>query len=326
MLRPQNMQKILVLCSFVALPAAIGFAQPAQAATFTNVQFLTGSTAGTEVLNLASPGQVLTSTPVQYNTINDTTGAKLTTDNGDAKDFTLSGSSTTGALGKTRAVVGATGASNPLAAVDSGRIGFQHSYTDAPTSDTPGTIESNIFTLLFNSNLTVTKASFNFSSLNTPGIAWEYSVLQFLDTAGNPFSALTGPEWTLGAASQYRVGPGFSGAAGIGNFIAASKGTVTGVGTSQSAAGSNGANDNITELDYDLVGLTSGTQIGGIRWTTYLEDVRGISNRDTNFTSSLLDFTISGNTAEAEAVPTPALLPGLMALVVGARRRSKAAQ
>jgi hypothetical protein len=35
MLRPQNMQKILVLCSFLALPAAIGLAQPAQAATLT---------------------------------------------------------------------------------------------------------------------------------------------------------------------------------------------------------------------------------------------------------------------------------------------------
>jgi hypothetical protein len=326
MLRPQNMQKSLVRCALLALPAAIGLAQPAQAATFTNVQFLTDSTAGTEVLNLASPGQVLTSTPVQYNTINDTTGAKLTTDNGDAKDFTLSGSSTTGALGKTRAVVGATGASTPLTAVDSGRIGFQHSYTNAPTGNNPGTIESNIFTLLFNSNLTVTNASFNFSSLNTRGIAWEYSVLQFLDPSGNPFSALTNPGWTLGAASQYGVGPtaGFSGAAGIGNFIAASKGTVIDVGTNQSANGANGTNDSIGALNYAVVGLTPGTQIGGVRWTTYLEDVRGTGNESTNFTSSLLDFTISGQTAEA--VPTPALLPGLLALAAGVRRRWKTAQ
>jgi hypothetical protein len=328
MLRPQNMQKSLVWCALLALPAAIGVAQPAQSATFTNVQFLTGSTAGTEVLNLASPGQVLTSTPVQYNTINDTTGAKLTTDNGDAKDFTLSGSSTPGDLGKTRAIVGATGASTPLAAVDSGRIGFQHSYTNAPPKNNPGTIESNVFTLLFNSNLTVTDASFNFSSLNTRGIAWEYSVLQFLDTAGNPFSALTNPGWTLGAASQYGVGPtaGFSGVAGIGNFIAASKGTVTGVGTSQFAEGSNGTDDTIASLKYDLVGLAPGTQIGGIRWATYLEDVRGAGSGNTNFTASLLDFTISGNTAAAEAVPTPALLPGLLAVAARARRRWKAAQ
>jgi hypothetical protein len=329
MLRLQKSPKLIVCATLLALPAAIGLAQSAQAATFTNVQFLTGSTAGTEVLNLASPGQVLTSTLVQYNTINDTTGAKLTTDNGDAKDFTLSGSSTTGALGKTRAVVGAARASTPLDAVDSGRVGFQHSYTNAPTGNNPGTIESNIFTLLFNSNLTVTDASFDFSSLNTKGIAWEYSVLQFLDTAGNPFSALTNPGWALGTASQYGVGPtaGFSGVAGIGNFIAASKGTVIGVGTSktQTEGADNGPNDNIAALNYALVGLTPGTQIGGIRWTTYLEDVRGASNDSTNFTSSLFDFTISGNTAAA-TVPTPALLPGLIALAASARRRWKTAQ
>jgi hypothetical protein len=318
MLRPQNMQKSLVWCALLALPAAIGLAQPAQAATFTS-QFLSGSTVGSEVLNLASPGQVLGGgTAFQYNTINDTTGNKLTTDDGGAKDFTLLGASTASKLGTATVTLSPGG--------DSGCVRDNHSFTVAPTANNPGSIDSNMFTLLFNSNLTVTKASFNFSSLNTKGIAWEYSVLQFLDTAGNPFSALTDPGWTLGAASQYGSSPGFSGAAGIGNFIAASKGTVTGVGTSQSAAGASGVDDNIAVLDYVLVGLTPGTQIGGIRWTTYLEDVRGTNNSDTNFTSSLLDFTISGNTAEAEAVPTPALLPGLMALVIGARRRSKAAQ
>ncbi len=309
---------MIVCAALLGLPVAIGLAQPVQAATFTS-QFLSGSTVGGEVLNLASPGQVLGGgTTFQYNTINDATGNKLTTDDGGAKDFTLSGTSTAGKSGTATVTLSPGG--------DSGRVRDNHSFTAAPTANNPGSIDSNMFTLLFNSNLTVTKASFNFSSLNTNGIAWEYSVLQFLDTAGNPFSALTNPGWMLGAASQYGVGPtaGFSGAAGIGNFIAASKGTVTGVGTIQSAAGASGTNDNIAALDYALVGLTPGTQIGGIRWTTYLEDVRGTNNPDTNFTTSLLDFTISGNTAAA--VPTPALLPGLIALAASARRRWKAAQ
>jgi hypothetical protein len=96
MLRPQNMQKSLVWCALLALPAVIGLAQPAQAATFTS-QFLSGSAVGNEVLNLPSPGQALGGgTVFQYNTISDATGNKLTTDDGGPKDFTLSGTSTAG--------------------------------------------------------------------------------------------------------------------------------------------------------------------------------------------------------------------------------------
>jgi hypothetical protein len=298
--------------------------EPVQALAFTNQQFLSGSTAGTEVLNLASPGQVLSgSTPYQYNTINDATGSKLTISNGDSNDFTLSGSSTTGALGTTRAVLGSIGASSPLSSVESARIGAQHSYTKPVSSNNPGSVESNSFRLIFNSTIMVTDATFNFSSLNTQGITWEYSVLQFLDFSGNPFSPLSGPSWTIGSASQYLLaGSGFSGQAGIGNFIAASTGTVTNVGTAQSAEGANGPRDNISALNYALVGLTPGTQIGGITWTTYLEDVRGTNNVASNFTSALLDFSISGRTVEA--VPTPALLPGLMATGLSVwRRRQK---
>jgi hypothetical protein len=313
--------KSYVLGAIVVAIAPVLTIKPVQAIAFTNQQFLSGSTAGTEVLNLARPGQVLSGgIPHQYNTINDATGAKLTTSNGDLNDFTLSGSSTPGALGTARAVLGATGASSPLSSVQSGRIGAQHSYTKSVSRNNPGSIESNQFRLIFNSNITVTNATFNFSSLNTRGTTWEYSVLQFLDPSGNPFSSLTGPGWTIGAASQYlSAGSGLSGQAGIGNFIAASTGTVTNVGTAQSVEGANGTRDNIAALNYALVGLTPGTQIGGITWTTYLEDVRGTNNVDSNFTSALLDFSISGRTVEA--VPTPALLPGLIATGLGILRR-----
>lgn len=287
-------------------------APPLRAATFTNLEFLSGSTAGTEVLNLASPGQILSgNTPFAYNTINDNNGAKLVTSNGDLPDFTLSGLSTTGALGAARVVLGATGSSTPFGSVDSGRVGAQQSFTATVSSNNPGTVISNSFQLLFNSNLAVTDASFNFSSLNTAGLTWEYSVIQLLDAAGNPFNSLTNPGFTVGAASQYATAAssilfpgGFSGQAGFGNFIAAQTKTVLGVGTNLTAEGTNGDNNNIASFNYALAGLTPGTQIGGIRWTTYLEDVRGTSNGVTNLTSGLLDFTISGT-----VMPVPAPLP-----------------
>ncbi|MBY0477615.1 MAG: T9SS type A sorting domain-containing protein [Chitinophagaceae bacterium] len=87
----------------------------------------------------------------------------------------------------------------------------------------------------------------------------------------------------------------FSGQAGIGNYIAASKGTVLNVGTAATTSGTSGANDAMGAFNYTTVGLAAGTIIGGIRWTTYFEDVRGTGNASTNFTSSLLDFTITGS-------------------------------
>lgn len=287
----------------------------AKAGLISDVEFLSGSTAGTEVLNLDTPGQLLSGgIPIQYNAIDNVTGAKLVTDNGDSKDFTLSGTSTAGTLGSARVVLGATGASSPFASVDSGRIGAQHSFNGTVASNNPGTVNSNTFELLFSSNLTVTDATFDFSSLNTAGSTWEYSVLQFLDPNGNPFSALTNPGWTIGAASQYAAaGAGFTGIAGIGNYIAASTATVVDVGTDFTSNGTSGAGDS-PNFNYALAGLAAGTQIGGLRWTTYMEDVRGVNNGDSNFTASLLDFKISG---QITAVPEPSTFVVLSAIAIG---------
>ena len=307
-------------------------APPVRAATFTNLQFLSGDTVGTEVLNLASPGQILSgNSPFLYNTIDDNTGTKLVTSNGDLADFTLSGLSTSGALGAAlgaaRVVIGATGSSSPLSPVSSGRVGAQQSFTGTVSSNNPGTVISNSFQLLFNSNLAVTDASFNFSSLNTAGSSWEYSVIQLLNAAGNPFSTLTNPGFTVGAASQHATassllfpGGGFTGQAGVGNFIAAQTKTVSGVGTISTSSGMSGDNDNISGFDYNLAGLSPGTQIGGIRWTTYFEDVRGTGNNASNFSSSLLDFTISGTVTPVTA-PLPLL--GATAAFSMARRIRK---
>ena len=268
------------------------------------------------MLNLISPGQVLSgNTPFSYNTINDLTGAKLVSSNGDLNDFTLSANSAIGFGGYGRVVLGAIGSSSPFPAVTSGRVGASHGYTTGVISNNPGTITANSFELRFNANLGVTGASFDFASLNTAGTTWEYSVIQFLDSQGNPFSSLinTALTFTPGAASQYvAAGGGFTGQAGLGNYVAASTSTVIGVGSNSTQTGMNGTNNNIPNLSYIDVGLSTGTQIGGIRWTTYLEDVRGTGNSTTNLTSALDAFTITGTVTP---VPGPSL-PGLGVVVM----------
>ena len=296
----------VALSSVLLLPGA------AHAGTPFALEFLTGSTPGTEVLNLSSPGQILSGGSFQYNTINDASGAKLTVDNGDLKDFTFSGTSASSGLGAARVVLGASGSSSPFASVASGRVGAQHSFTGTVAANNPGSLISNSTTLLFNPNLTVTGASFNFSSLNTAGVTWEYSTLQFLDPSGNPFSSLTPQAWTIGGISQYATaGSGFSGQAGIGNWISASTETVIDVDTNQTSSGSNGSGDNLPSFTPQIVGLPANTQIGGIQWVTYLEDVRGTTNGSSNFTSSLLAFSISGSisTSSFPVVDVPGPLP-----------------
>jgi hypothetical protein len=85
------------------------------------------------------------------------------------------------------------------------------------------------------------------------------------------------------------------------------------VGTNLTASGTNGTNDSFGSFGYSSVGLAANTRIGGIRWTTYLEDVRGTGNGNTSFTSSLLDFTISGSIA---SVPERSSMGGV-ALLIG---------
>jgi hypothetical protein len=327
---------------WLAVAALASAGLQAQAAPVTNVQFLSGATpscaaptppAGCEVLNLVLPGQVLAGNQVfAYNTINDLTGAKLVTSNGDLNDFLLSGNSTVGASGYGRVALGATAAATPFPVVATSRVQASHGFTTRVTSNNPGSVTANSFELLFNSNLVVTAASFNFSSLNTAGLAWEYSVIQFLDAAGSPFSAVAAPtlSFTPGAASQYQAaGSGFSGQAGVGNYVAALTQTVLNVANSDpnspintTSTGTNGT-DNDLLLDYTKVGLTPNTPIGGIRWTTYLEDVRGTANNATNLTSSLLDFSITGTVSnDPGPVPIPGPLPllGAAAAMNSARR------
>ncbi len=271
----------LYRCTTIAFLLLSAIGSEAFTAEFTNVQFLSGN----EVL-LQNSNVILTNTTRSFNTMNDNTGAKLERPDDSADDFELTGSNVAGALGSTSLVLSPGGAST---------IRATNGYSGSPSQNNPGSITYSTFTLRFASHLIVTNASFTFSSLNTAGISWEYSVIQLLDENGNPFSDLSGLDFTPGAAGQYLVGnsAGFSGQAGVGNWVSAFKGTVTGVGTDQTSTGSSGSNDNIT-ITYSAVALPESTRIGGIRWSTFLEDVRGVNNGSTNLTASLTDFSLSG--------------------------------
>jgi hypothetical protein len=144
-------------------------------------------------------------------------------------------------------------------------------------------------------------------------------VLSFLRPDGTPFS--TAP--TIG---HYDEATSLMGSPSQGWYVAASKEVVKDVGTNLSGFGLNapltGLKDDLT-LTYALVGLAPNTPIGGLVWTTYLEDTRGMDNGSTNLTASWTGFTVSGVTHAdtATPVPTPALLPGLMGLGLLVRRR-----
>lgn len=338
--RPSGLAPLKRWGGQLAVAALASAGLQAQAAPVANVQFLSGTPAGCtaptppagcEVLNLVLPGQVLAGNQVfAYNTIDDLTGAKLVTSNGDLNDFLLSGNSTEGALGYGRVALGATAAATPFPAVTTSRVQASHGFSASVISNNPGSTTANSFQLLFNTNLVVTAASFSFSSLNTAGLAWEYSVIQFLDAAGSPFSAVAAPTLTFtpGASSQYLLaGDGFSGQAGVGNYVAALTRTVLNVANSDPTSasnvtrpGTNGTDDNLV-FNYARAGLAANTQIGGIRWTTYLEDVRGTGNNDSNLTSSLLDFSITGAVSND---PGPVPIPGPLPLLVAAAAMNSA--
>jgi hypothetical protein len=293
MLRPQNTLKLLSLCSFLALPTAIGLAQSAQAATFTNATI--------DFSESAFPSTTAAITGTQsYNLLDDATDDISIT-------FANSGA---GALSTT-----------PKLAFDADNIVSSRGYKDTPkvSVNNPGTLVSTTTTLKFLPQWNITDLQAKFTSLNTASIAWEYSLVGFLKPDGTPFTAAP----TIGS---YQTNTLPTGSPSRGWYLAADKTTVTGVGSDLTeSTKKNGTKDDLT-LTYALAGLDANTPVGGLIWTTWLEDVRGVQNVGPDLTASLTGLTFSGTTSSSNAVPTPALLPGLIALAAGARRRSKAAQ
>lgn len=155
---------------------------------------------------------------------------------------------------------------------------------------------------------------FGWSSGNTAGIGWEFSLLEYLDASGNPFS--TAPTF-----APYDSHMPIAGQSGAGSFAADTLTSVTNVGNDLSAAGTNGGDNNVSTNPITL-GVTSGTIIGGVRITHFLEDVRGVNNGDTSFTNTINDLDLENFTV---AVPEPgsSCVLALVSLVGLARRSRK---
>jgi hypothetical protein len=296
---PQTVLKLAAALS------CVGFVLPAQAATLNKVTIDFSEYAFPQTPTVISGTQ-------DYNLFNDATGARLkTADNGDGNDFSIMFSSSGSAplstqndltLEKTK-IVSNRGYSKP---VSTGvNIGVNN----------PGTLMSTTATLRFAPQWDITDFQAKFTSLNTSGVAWEYTVLSFLKPDGTPFSQAP-------TIAPYLAATSFTGSPSLGWYVAASKEATQDVGTSKTLTGTGNGPSNDLTLTYVLAGLDPNTPIGGLVWTTYLEDTRGNQNGATNFTASWTGFTVSGAThADATAVPTPALLPGLIGLGLLARRR-----
>jgi len=214
-----------------------------------------------------------------YNVLDDTDGSELTVLNGDLPDIAITASSSGGA--------GIT-----YRTVSSGSFTSTNEFTGSPSVNNPGTRVSNTIDLTFADHLSITDFSLTYTSANSGGNAWEFTIFEILDTSGNPLTPGTTVPSFLG-------GSAINDMAALGVFVVDSRETVLDVGTNNVSSGSSGSL-NSGELDYDNFGLADGTQIGGVRITTFLEDTRGIDNGSTELISSLTGIEFSG-----EIVPEP---------------------
>ena len=267
-----------------------------------------------------------------YNIIDDAAGTILGSNNGDDNDIFISVNTT---------VPGnASGAHASAEFTGSGlrsNHGFSKTFANtysSPTANNPGTLIKQTIRVTFASHLSITGFSADFTSLNTRGRTWEHTEIAMLDPSGNYFSAApslgdyntfntAAPGWNIGSEAN-----GGSGSPSTGWFVAATTDTVQNVGTDLSTPGSsNGSKENLTStngnsfLDYNDVGLASGTQVGGIEWTVYLYDTRGQNNNQSNWTVTQDNFIISGTTTPE---PSSAILLGLGGLTLLSRRSRKA--
>jgi hypothetical protein len=265
--------KRVFLAAIVGIGAIAGSAMPVQAASLKNLVI--------DFSEYAFPSATTDLSALKpYNLLNDQTGAKLVANNvsGDKNDFTIEYTDSVSASINEISNLKLTGKA----------IVSNREFNKTVSKSNPGTLVSTTAKLLFLENWQITNLQAKFTSLNTAGMFWEYSVLGFLKPDGTPFSQMP-------VVGSYGMASGVSESPTLGWYVSASKGTVKGVGSQLTEKGDNGPKDNLT-LTYALVGLAPDTVIGGLVWTTYLEDVRGVNNLDgVPIKASWTDFTISGS-------------------------------
>jgi hypothetical protein len=263
--------KRVFLAAIVGLGAIAGFAMPSRAASFNNL-----------VVNFSEYAFLddrLVNDVYGYNLLDDETGAKLAVNNGDGDDF---------AIDYSRSAPAALSSSGtPNLKLDGKKIVSNRGFNKAVQQNNPGSLVSTTAKLLFSEDWQITDLQAKFTSLNTAGTLWEYSVLGFLKPDGSMFS----PMPVVGAYGQ---ASGLTGSPSVGWYVAANRGTLQGVGTDKTSGVLNGPADKLT-LTYALVGLAPNTAIGGLVWMSYLEDVRGVDNGTSSFTASWTEFMISGS-------------------------------
>lgn len=212
----------------------------------------------------------------------------MTTLSGDQDDITIS-------------VSGATDSRT----ANNGSFRVSNSFTGSVVATHPGTRSSAWIEITFEDYLAVTEFSFAASSANSAGTIWVFTVSELLGVSGTSFS-------TSPVIETYDWHISINGSPTPGYYVLDLRNTVQGVGTNQTTSGSshpNQSSSNTGNLELSDFGLADGTQITGIRMTSYLKDVRGIDNGPSGFTSSIIDFTLGG---EINGIPKP--LTTLLAL------------
>ena len=255
-----------------------------------------------------------------YNLIDDVTGVKLGSNNGDLDDvfITVTSSLPASASGAEASVeIASAGIRSRHAYTNS----FQNTYASG-IANNPGSLIEQTIRISFASHLSITDFTADFSSLNTAGITWEYTEIALLQADGSYFSAPP----VVGGYATWQANTAFAeeGSTSTGWWVGASTGTVNGVGSNQTSSGSSGADQAFTTTNgdsifaYNDVGIADGTQVGGLEWTVYLEDVRGQDNGASNLTATLTDFSLSG-----VVIPEPSstLLIGLGGMFLLLRKR-----
>jgi hypothetical protein len=262
---------------------------------------------------------------VFYNTINDGTGVTWapadTVPGSDLWDIKVTysfGATTPGPTSTNRLSI-------DYGTANAGQLTSTRQFNDAATSTNSGTRYFSKMRMEFSPRYNVTDLTARFNSLNTAGVTWEFSTAAYLDTSGAYYSTAPtlDPYLTFNATNA----GGLQGRVSEGWWYAASTGTVTGVGAGSTSSGSGGTYDAMNGAGSELkvAGATGNraftsapAQIGGMEFTSYLEDVRGIGQGSSGFTASWTQFSFT----TSAVIPEPnSALYLLLALPLLKRRK-----